>query len=191
MTEYLFDPGYSQHLVSLIFSLEDMYGDINKFKNLGQKKFRFKQYYPGILKLIRQNTAFYLGCLLWATYLSNQETGEITGNYCLGKEYDEHKSLIELDFLIKFSQTFSKDTKYYMGIDYKFPEEDESLLGTYREFAVLNEGFVNIKSTSDLKLPDSLKKPSKEELETIKTTIEKVVSTGNFDLLFDIRGLIF
>ena len=78
-----------------------------------------------------------------------------------------------------------------MGIDYKFPEEDEVLLGTYREFAVLNEGFVNIKSTSDLKLPDSLKKPSKEELETIKTTIEKVVSTGNCDLLFDIRGLIF
>ena len=191
MTEYLFDPGYSQHLVSLIFSLEDMYGDINKFKNLGQKKFRFKQYYSGIVKLLRQNTAFYLGCLLWATYLANQEEGDIANNYCLGKEYDEAQSLIELDFLIKFSQTFSKDTKYYMGIDYKFPEEDEALLGTYREFAVLNEGFVNIKSTSDLKLPDSLKKPSKEELETIKTTIEKVVSTGNFDLLFDIRGLIF
>ena len=38
MTKYLFDPGYGQHLVSLIFSLEDMYGDIQKFRNLGQKK---------------------------------------------------------------------------------------------------------------------------------------------------------
>ena len=44
MTEYLFDPGYGRHLVSLIFSLEDMYGDINKFKNLNQKKFYFRQY---------------------------------------------------------------------------------------------------------------------------------------------------
>ena len=190
MTEYLFDPGYSQHLVSLVFSLEDMYGDINKFKNLGQKKFRFKQYYPGMLKLLRQNTGFYLGCLLWATYLANQEDSDITNNYCLGKEYDEHQSLIELDFLIKFSQTFSKDTKYYMGIDFKFPEEDASMLGTYRAFAVMNEGFVNIKKTSDLKLPENIKKPSKEDLETIKTTIDKVVTTGDFDLLFDIRGLI-
>ena len=31
MSEYLFDPGYGRHLVSLIFSLEDMYGTINKF----------------------------------------------------------------------------------------------------------------------------------------------------------------
>lgn len=190
MTEYLFDPGYSQHLVSLIFSLEDMYGDINKFKNLGQKKFRFKQYYPGIVKLLRQNTAFYLGCLLWATYLVNQEEGDIANNYCLGKEYNEQQSLIELDFLIKFSQTFSKDTKYYMGTDFKFPEEDAGMLGTYRAFAVMNEGFVNIKKTTDLKLPEDIKKPSKEELETIKTTIDKVVSTGDFDLLFEIRGLI-
>ena len=50
MTEYFFDPGYSKHLVSLVFSLEDMYSDINKFKNLNQKKFYFKQYYPGMIK---------------------------------------------------------------------------------------------------------------------------------------------
>ena len=61
MTEYLFDPGYGRHLVSLVFSLEDMYADINKFKNLNQKKFYFKQYYPGMLKLLKQNTAFYFG----------------------------------------------------------------------------------------------------------------------------------
>lgn len=190
MTKYLFDPGYSQHLVSLIFSLEDMYGDINKFKNLGQKKFRFKQYYSGILKLIKQNTAFYLGCLLWAVYISNNEEGDITDNYCLGKKYNEQQSLIELDFLIKFSQNFSKDTKYYMGTDYKFPEEDAEMLGTYRAFAVMNEGFVNIKKNTDLKLPNNIKIPSQEDLQTIKTTIDKVVSTGNFDLLYEVRGLI-
>lgn len=190
MAKYLFDPGYGQHLVSLIFSLEDMYGDIQKFRNLGQKKFRFRQYYEGMVKLLRQNTAFYLGCLLWATYLVNQEESEITNNYCLGKEYDEAKSLIELDFLIKFSNTFSKDTKYYMNTDFKFPEEDSEMLQIYREFAVMNEGFVNIKKTSDLKMPSAIKTPNTEELKTIKMTIDTVVETGNFDLLFNIRGLI-
>jgi hypothetical protein len=190
MTEYLFDPGYSQHLVSLIFSLEDMYEDIAKFKNLGQKKFRFKQYYSGIIKLLRQNTAFYLGCLLWAVYLVNQEEGNIINNYCLGKDYDEEKSLIELDFLIKFTKTFNKDTKYYMNTDFKFPEEDSTMLEIYREFAVMNEGFVNIKKTTDLKLPKQIKTPSKEDLNTIKTTIDKVITTGDFDLLFEHRGII-
>ena len=31
---------------------------------------------------------------------------------------------------------------------------------------------------------------SKEDLQTIKTTIDKVVSTGDFDLLNEVRGLI-
>ena len=33
MSEYLFDPGYGRHLVSLIFSLEDMYGTIESKVN--------------------------------------------------------------------------------------------------------------------------------------------------------------
>ena len=151
MSEYLFDPGYGRHLVSLIFSLEDMYGTINKFKNLGQKKFQFKQYYPSILKLLKQNTAFYLGCMLWAVYLKSLTEGDIIDNYCLGKEYNEESSLIELLFLIKFTKTFSKDTKYYMNTDFSYPEEDAKMLEVYKEFAILNEGFVNTKKNTDLK----------------------------------------
>ena len=64
------------------------------------------------------------------------------------------------------------------------------MLEVYKEFAILNEGFVNTKKNTDLKLPNSLKTPSKEELETIHTTIQEVVKTGNFDKLFEIRGLI-
>ncbi len=190
MTEYAFDPGYGRHLVSLIFSLEDMYTDINKFKNLNQKKFYFKQYYPGMLKLLKQNTEFYLGCLLWAVYLKSLPEGEIAGNHCLGKEYDEDSSLVELLFLMKFMRTFSKDTKYYMGQDFKYSEEDMAMLEVYREFAVMNEGFVNTKSNTDLKLPKELKTPSKSELETIKTTIDEVVSTGDFDKLNGLKGYI-
>ncbi len=190
MTEYLFDPGYGQHLISLIFSLEDMYAEINKFKNLGQKKFQFKQYFPSILKLLEQNTYFYLGCLLWAVYLKNQPEGDITGNYCFGKEYEEEKSLIELLFLIKFTKTFSKDTKYYMGQDFLYPEEYSNMLEVYKEFATMNEGFVKISKNTDLKIPKTLKSPSKEDLNKIKSTIDTVVKTGNFDLLDEIKDLI-
>ncbi len=190
MAEYAFDPGYGRHLVSLIFSLEDMYSDINKFKNLNQKKFYFKQYYPGMIKLLNQNTSFYLGCLLWAVYLKSQPQGEIVGNHCLGKEYDEDKSLVELLFLIKFMRTFSKDTKYFMNQDFKYSEEDMEMLEVYKEFAIMNEGFVKTEKNTDLLLPNKVKTPTSEELNTIKTTIDEVVSDGDFSKLNGLRGLI-
>ena len=190
MTEYAFDPGYGKHLVSLVFSLEDMYADINKFKNLGQKKFYFKQYYPGMIKLLKQNTAFYLGCLLWAVYLRTQPEGDIIGNHCLGKEYDEGTSLVELNFLISFMKTFSKDTKYFLNTEFKHSESDMEILEVYKDFAKLNQGFVNTKKNTDLIFPDAIKNPTKDELNTIKSTIESVTSTGDFDKLMDLKGLI-
>lgn len=190
MTEYFFDPGYGRHLVSLVFSIEDMYTDINKFKNLNQKKFYFKQYYPGMLKLLKQNTEFYLGCLLWAVYLKAQPEGAIIGNHCLGREYEEESSLVELIFLMNFMRTFSKDTKYFLGQDFKYSEDDMNMLEIYKEFAQMNEGFVKTEKNTDLKLPSSIKTPDKNGLESIKSTIDKVVSTGNFDLLNELRGLI-
>lgn len=190
MAEYLFDPGYSRHLVSLVFSLEDIYAAVNRFKNLGQKKFQFKRYYPEILKLIKQNIAFYMGCLLWAVYLKTQPEGKIEGNHCLGKEYNEKQALVELYYLINFLQNFSKDTKYYLNTDFNYSKDDMDMLEVYKEFAQMNEGFVNVRKNTDLKLPSALKTPSADELNTIKSTIDTVISTGDFDKLMELRGLI-
>ena len=190
MAEYFFDPGYGRHLVSLVFSLEDMYSDINKFKNLNQKKFYFKQYYPGMLKLLKQNTEFYLGCLLWAVYLKSLPEGKISGNHCLGKEYNEESSLVELLFLMKFMRTFSKDTKYFLNQDFQYSQDDMAMLEVYKEFAVMNEGFIKVEKNTDIKLPDSVKTPTKAELEAIKTTIDEVVSTGDFSKLRNLKGYI-
>lgn len=190
MTEYAFDPGYGRHLVSLVFSLEDIYSDINRYKNLKQKQFCFRQYYSGIIKLLNQNIEFYLGCLLWAVYLKSQPEGDIVGNHCLGKEYDEEKSLVELLFLIKFLLTFNKDTKYYMNQEFKYSQEDLEMLNIYKEFAELNEGFVHTEKNTDLKLPPAVKTPTESELKQIKETIDTVVTTGEFSRLTKLRGYI-
>ena len=91
---------------------------------------------------------------------------------------------------MKFMRTFSKDTKYYMGQDFKYSESDMEMLEIYKEFAQMNEGFVKTEKNTDLKLPSSVKTPSKNELNTIKSTIDEVVLTGNFDKLMDIKGLV-
>ena len=64
------------------------------------------------------------------------------------------------------------------------------MLEIYKKFAQMNEGFVNVQKNTDLKLPKEVKSPNKEEINIIKETIDKVVSTGDFNLLYDLRGYI-
>ena len=74
-----------------------------------------------------------------------------------------------------------KDTKYYLGQDFSIDETSLKIIDTYREFLKLNEGFVKIQSTDDLKLPN-LKTPS--DMELIKKEIDKVCENGKiFELL--------
>ena len=186
-----FDPGYGPHLTSFINNIEHMYTEINKFKNLGQKRFKFKTFYPQILTLIEQNTAFYLGCLLWATYVVSQKGCEITGNHCIGQEYNEELELQEINYMNEFLKDFGKDTKYYLNICFEFDKEKQQILDIYKEFAQINKGFVESKNADDIKLPNSLKTPSEKEIETIYHTITtEVVTSGNFNKLYELKNLI-
>ena len=186
-----FDPGYAPYLTSFISNIEYMYADINKFKNLGQKRFKFKTYYPQILALIEENVAFYLGCLLWATYVSSQKGCEITGNNCLGLEYKEEIELEEINYISEFVKYLGKDTKYYLNMNYEFPKEKQDILEIYKEFAKLNKGFINSKTADDIKLPAQLKTPNEDGIKQIYETITKeVVTTGNFEKLYTLKDII-
>lgn len=190
MIQYLFDPGYGKHISSLIFSLEDIYANINKFKNFKQKKFQFNRYYPLILRLLERNTQFYLGCLLWAVFLKTEPEGEIIGNYCFGKEYDEKNSIIELVFLMEYVKRLPKDTQYYLNMDFQYPDEFYQMLEIYKKFTQLNKGFTELKNNKEIILPDEIIIPTQKKLTKIKRTIDEVVQSGNLDLLEELRGYI-
>lgn len=186
-----FDPGYSNHITSFINNIEYMYFEINKFKNLGQKKFKFKTFYPQVLVLIEQNIAFYLGCLLWATYVSSQKGKEITGNNCLGLEYNEKVELEEINYISEYVKQLGKDTKYYLNMNYSLPEEQQQIIDIYKEFARLNKGFVNAKMSDDIVLPKSLKTPNEKDIQKIFDVItQEVVTTGNFQKLYELKEFI-
>ena len=57
----------------------------------------------------------------------------------------------------------------------------------YKEFLILNESFINVRKTSDLKLPDGIKSFDNKELKNIKSLIDKTVVDGNFDILFSVK----
>lgn len=183
----LFDPGYAQHTTILSMSIEYIYAGINQFKNFNQKKTKFKMMYPQITHITDNNVGFCLGSLLWAVYIKSLgDNIEIEGNPCIGGTYDEAETIEEADYSIEFFEKLKKDTKYYLGKDYQINPQHIKILELYKEFLTLNEGFVNTKTTRDVKLPKELQTPTQNDLDKIHNKIQEVIKSGK---LLDLSGV--
>ena len=182
-----FDPGFAPYILAFRGTVEYLYLDINRFKNLSQRKMKFRQYYKKFLELLYNNLGFYIGCLMWAAYIKTQPEQEILDNHCLGGKYNEEENTSETDFMIKFLELLPKDMKYFLGISYNVNQEDLKVLEMYREFLVINKGFVNTKTNTDIKLPRGMKT---EGAEKFKDIIEEVLEGKNLSRLCDYKNLI-
>lgn len=179
-----FDPGFVQHMSAFVPNIEYVYAGLDRVKNFTQKKNQFKMYYPKIQTLLKNYLGFYLGCILWATYISQLDEKPILNNLCFGGEYSEKETLSEVDFIKDYIEQLKKDVKYYTGQDFTIDEKSINILNAYREFLIANKGFVETKTTKDIKLPATLKTPSEKDLEEILSGIEKVIDNGKLYELF-------
>lgn len=179
-----FDPGFVQHMSAFVPNIEYIYAGLNRLKNFTLKKNQFKMYYPKIQSLLKNYLGFYLGCILWAAYISQLDEKPILNNLCFGGEYSEKETLSEVDFIMDYIEQLKKDVKYYTGQDFTIDENSINILNAYREFLIANKGFVETKTTKDIKLPTNLKTPSEKDLEEILSGIEKVIDNGKLYELF-------
>ena len=179
-----FDPGFVQHMSAFVPNIEYVYAGLNRLKNFTQKKNQFKMYYPKIQSLLKNYLGFYLGCILWAVYINQLDEKPILNNLCFGGEYSEKETLSEVDFIKDYIEQLKKDVKYYTGQDFTIDENSINILNAYREFLIANKGFVETKTTKDIKLPANLKTPSEKDLEEILSGIEKVIDNGKLYELF-------
>ena len=179
-----FDPGFVQHMSAFVPNIEYIYAGLNRLKNFTLKKNQFKMYYPKIQSLFKNYLGFYLGCNLWAAYISQLDEKPILNNLCFGGEYSEKETLSEVDFIMDYIEQLKKDVKYYTGQDFTIDENSINILNAYREFLIANKGFVETKTTKDIKLPTNLKTPSEKDLEEILSGIEKVIDNGKLYELF-------
>lgn len=181
-----FDPGFARHTTILSINLEYIYNSLASYKNFNQKKMKFKLNYPNIIKMVANNVGFCLGCMLWAVYIKSFKNVQIEGNPCLGDEFNPDESVEEIDYSINYFEKLKKDAKYYLNQNYEYDSQYIDILNLYREFLLLNENFVNTKTTDDIKLPPSLKTPSAAELEEIHNKIEEVIKTGKLTDLMEV-----
>lgn len=158
-----FDPGFAPLVEHFSTNIDICHQILFGIKNFNQKKFKYKVLQPQIKSLIKNNVAFYLGCLLWAVHLVSKyaaDPAEITGNsfYEMSEEdIANYDFLQEIEFIIAYLKTYERDSKYYLSAVDKLPEDWESVLFLYKEFLALNQGFVNVKTTNDIKIPEKFK----------------------------------
>ena len=173
----LFDPGFAQHTTILSLSLNYIYSEINSFKNFGQRKIKFKMSYPQIIKMVDNNVGFCLGSLLWAVYIKSLGDLKIEGNPCLGDTFNKEETVEEADFSIKYFDQLQKDSKYYLNSNYNIRNHMDK------------SGFP--KTTNDIILPEGIKIPDSNGIESIHSKIQEVIKTGKLLDLLEVFGLIY
>ena len=179
-----FDPGFIQHMSAFEPNIQYVYNSLNSCRNFNQKKMQFKMFYPKIQSLLKNYLGFYLGCILWAVYIKSLGEKPIAGNLCYGGDFSETETLEEVDFIKSYIEQLKRDAKYYLGQNFSIDEESIKVLDAYREFLKLNEGFVKVQTTADVKLPASLKSVDEAGLKEILVGIEQVIENGKLHELF-------
>lgn len=177
-----FDPGFAPYILAFRGTVEYLYLDIKRFKNFSQKKLKFRQYYKKIVEIFENNLGFYVGCLMWASYIKTQPKQKILSNHCLGKPYNEEENISDTQYMLKFLELYPKDMKYFLSEDYSFNEKYEPLLKMYEEFLVKNKGFVESEYNTDIVLPEGF---SPKNPEGYKDIIDKVLVDGDLSQLLE------
>lgn len=189
----LFDPGYSKYTLPFSQNIDAAYNMLFSIKSPHQRKFKFQMLYPQLLKLLEHTVSFYLGCLLWASFISKNfqnDPKEILDNNYLGKTVNDDEMLFEVNYAISYLEKLKKDCKYYLGKNCNIPEDWSSVMFLYKDFLTENNYLVNAKSTSDILIPNTIKDLSGDDLAKILETIENVVKTGELKELFKIKSII-
>jgi len=190
-----FDPGYSQLSYSFIDNINYITREYKQLKTTHQKVFKLRLIEPAIIDLIKKCTAFYLGCILWGSFIHHRfrdNPKEILDNNTEGlteEDFKENDCAFESNFIIKYIEQFDRDCKYFLKKPARLPDSIIEILKSYDEFVKLNNNFLDIKLTSEVKLPksvDHFKNLSNKQLDNLYAQISAVIDSGKLEDLLEI-----
>lgn len=188
-----FDPGMGEYVVNFNEYINSVYSKLMSLMTIHQKRAGFKIYVKKIFDYMKNNISFYIGCLLWAYYLSNEfkdNPKEIEGNPFYNMSDEEVKNydyLMQINFMENYFDNFERDSLYYTGKKIEIPSKWKNVLKQYGELLTLNKGFVSTKTTSDIVLPKMLKN-MKIDI-NIEDLINKAILNKSLDTLIDVDVL--
>lgn len=180
-----FDPGYSKMSFSFLGDIDVLVDEYSKLKANHQKKFWLVKNEPSIITFIEKCTAFYCGCLLWGSFIYYRfldESKKIEGNNTdkmSKEELQDYDSAYEVKAIIDYINFLDRDFKYFVKRPFKISEQIKNILKNYVEFASLNNNFVGIVETSQIKIPKTYEKISKYKKEQLDELCEKIFEVIN------------
>jgi len=189
-----FDPGYSQYSFSFLENIAYITQEYSQLKTNHQKKFKLNLIEPTIIDLINKCTAFYLGCILWGGFIHcrfKDNPKEITDNNTKGLTKEDLKELDcaeETKFMLKYIEQLDKDCKYFLRRPAKITDSIVEILKSYNEFVELNNNFVDVNQTNEVKLPhtlDHFKNLTNEQLDSLYSQISKAIESGKIENLLE------
>jgi len=161
-------------------------------RDLKLKRINFPNVYRKIESFLKENVAFYLGCMLWAAYISGCKNCQIEGNMLLGENATEEEYTSEINFLIGFlEKDLPRDCKYYLNKPYHPDEKYLTILKAYKEFLIINKGFVECENTDKILLPQNFKPQDEKTLEQINNIIQKAIENRNITELLEYFDMLF
>lgn len=194
--EVPFDPGYSAISFSFLDNIEAVIQDYSKLKANHQKKFWLSASEIKIVDLIEKSTAFYLGCMLWGSFihLRFKDEPKIITESNIPKmseeEFKEFDCAYEVKAILEYIKILDRDCKYFLKRPVKISPQITDILNNYIEFAQLNNNFRNVKTTADIKLPkycDKFSKMTNKQLDELCEKIYSVISEAKIELLLEIN----
>lgn len=188
-----FDPGFAGHTYSFSQNVKSVDDIMASIKALHQKRFQYKVFLPKVLKLLHNSVSFYLGCLLWASYIVNKfknDPKKILDNPYVGKHSTDEELFFEINYMLDYFEKIKKDSHYYLGKTQQLSQDWQEVLETYKDFLSLNGNLSGAFTTADVKLPSRIKPLDDEALSSIAEKIEEVTASGNLEELFAVKETI-
>lgn len=191
-----FDPGFSSISFSFIENIKMANQEYNNLKANHQKKFWLMKVEPTIIDFINKTTAFYLGCILWGGFIHfrfKDNPKGISGNNTVNlteQERSEIDCATEVKSVLEYIEKFNKDFKYLLKRPAKISNFVIEVLNNYIEFANINNNFINVLNTKDVKVPkrlDHFKKLSDKQLDELCKKIYETIQSNKIENLLDLK----
>lgn len=190
-----FDPGYSKISFSFIENIEIAKKEYGSLKANHQKKFWLTKSEPTLVDFINKSAAFYLGCMLWGSFIHyrfKEEPKEISGNNTAGLSEEELQELdcaVEVKSILEYIKSLDRDFKYFINRPAKISPIIKEILESYVEFAKINNNFINVNKTDEVKPPKAFahfKKLTNKQLDSLCGKIYECIESNKIENLLEI-----
>lgn len=191
-----FDPGFSTISFSFVGNIQPILAEYSKLKANHQRKFWLVKNEATIVDFIYNNTAFYLGCMLWGAFIHYRFKNDpkvIDGNNTLNLREEDLKDFdcaYEAKVILQYIKTFDRDCKYFLGRPSKTAANVNEILEDYVVFAKMNNNFIGVKKTDEIKVPkkfEKIEKMSDEQLDKLCEDIYSCISSVKINDLYKIN----